>query len=211
MLYRFSPLVAVAAATLVLACSDRTPTGPTALTANIQDNTLAKRKHAQLTGAINQTIGVNHIEGTIQITRFDYDEAAGLLVSGVISGAANGVEFEQAFSQIPATLGGGRDSDAAAAPVSSTATVVGDLVVKPVQTMAIRCDILNLDLGPLNLNVLGLVVDLQEVVLDVFAETGAGNLLGNLLCAVVGLLDGPGILASIGQILEQINTILGAL
>jgi hypothetical protein len=77
--------------------------------------------------------------------------------------------------------------------------------------MAIRCDILNLDLGPLNLNVLGLVVDLQQVVLDVFAETGAGNLLGNLLCAIVGLLDGPGILASIGQILEQINAILGAL
>ena len=210
MLYKFSPLVAIATAALVLACSDRTPTGPSASTANIQDHTLAKRKHASLTGAIDQTIGANHIVGTIEVTRFDYDEVLGLLVSGVLSGTANGVEFTQAFERIPATLGGGKEKDAAAAPAASTATGAGDLMVGPVQTLAVRCDILNLDLGPLNLNVLGLVVDLQEVVLDVFAETGAGNLLGNLLCAVVSLLDGPGILASIGQILERINAILGA-
>ena len=211
MLYRFSPLVAVATAALVLACSDRTPTGPSASTANIQDHTLAKRKHAQLTGAIDQTIGVNRIIGTIQVTRFDYDETAGLLVSGVLSGTANGVAFEQAFSRIPATLGGSKDNGSSvAAPAATTATQVGDLMVGPVQTMSVRCDILNLDLGPLNLNILGLVIDLEPVVLDVFAETGAGNLLGNLLCAVVGLLDGPGILASISQILERINGILGA-
>jgi hypothetical protein len=211
MLYRYSPLVAMATATLILACSDRTPTGPSATPANIQDHTLAKRKHAELTGAIDQTIGANHIVGTLQITRFDYDETAGLLVSGVISGTANGVEFEQAFSRIPATLGGGKEKKLDAATASATATAMGDVMVGPVQTMAVRCDILNLDLGPLNLNVLGLVIDLQQVLLDIFAETGAGNLLGNLLCAILGLLDGPGILASVGPILERVNSILGVL
>ena len=55
---------------------------------------------------------------------------------------------------------------------------------------AASCDILNLVLGPLDLNILGLEVHLDQVVLDIVATTGAGNLLGNLLCAVAGLLDG---------------------
>ena len=49
---------------------------------------------------------------------------------------------------------------------------------------------LNLVLAPLDLNVLGLQVHLNRVVLNVIAQTGAGQLLGNLLCFVAGLLDG---------------------
>ena len=52
------------------------------------------------------------------------------------------------------------------------------------------CDILNLVLGPLDLDLLGLLIHLNRVVLDIVAVAGAGNLLGNLLCAVAGLLDG---------------------
>ena len=52
------------------------------------------------------------------------------------------------------------------------------------------CDILHLVLGPLDLDLLGLQVHLSRVVLDIVAVTGAGNLLGNLLCAITGLLDG---------------------
>jgi hypothetical protein len=51
------------------------------------------------------------------------------------------------------------------------------------------CDILRLRLGPLDLDLLGLVVHLDRVVLDITAEAGPGNLLGNLLCAIAGLLD----------------------
>ena len=59
------------------------------------------------------------------------------------------------------------------------------------QALAATCDILHLNLGPLDLDLLGLVIHLDEVVLDIVAESGAGNLLGNLLCAVAGLLDPP--------------------
>ena len=38
--------------------------------------------------------------------------------------------------------------------------------------------------------------------------TGAGNLLGNLLCAVTGLLDGGG---PLGQIVDLLNSILAIL
>lgn len=51
------------------------------------------------------------------------------------------------------------------------------------------CTVLTLDLGPLHLDLLGLVVDLNQVELDITAVPGSGNLLGNLLCAVAGLLD----------------------
>lgn len=54
------------------------------------------------------------------------------------------------------------------------------------------CQILNLDLGPLDLNLLGLVVHLNEVVLNITADQAPGALLGNLLCAVSHLLDGTG-------------------
>jgi len=70
------------------------------------------------------------------------------------------------------------------------------------------CDILNLVLGPLDLNLLGLTVHLNRVVLDIVAVTGAGNLLGNLLCAVAGLLDGTGLLSTV---LATLNQILAAL
>ena len=69
------------------------------------------------------------------------------------------------------------------------------------------CDILHLVLGPLDLDLLGLQVHLDKVVLNVVAESGPGNLLGNLLCAVAGLLDG-GLSGQLGQLVDLLNTIL---
>jgi hypothetical protein len=51
------------------------------------------------------------------------------------------------------------------------------------------CEILDLVLGPLDLNLLGLRVQLNKVHLRITAISGPGNLLGNLLCAVVNLLN----------------------
>lgn len=73
------------------------------------------------------------------------------------------------------------------------------------------CDILNLVLGPLDLNILGLEVRLQRVVLDIVAVPGAGNLLGNLLCAVAGLLDDGPLAGLLGQLRNLLNQILAAL
>ena len=78
-------------------------------------------------------------------------------------------------------------------------------------TSAVSCDILHLVLGPLDLDLLGLVVHLDKVVLDITAVPGAGALLGNLLCAVVGLLDGTGIGGLSGILTNLLNAILGIL
>lgn len=91
---------------------------------------------------------------------------------------------------------------------------VSEPVAVPVdlQQSAAECQLLNLVLGPLHLDLLGLVIDLNQVVLTITAVPGAGNLLGNLLCAVAGLLDGPlGTNGLLNQIATLLNRILGAL
>ncbi len=76
--------------------------------------------------------------------------------------------------------------------------------------LAPACDILNLVLGPLDLDLLGLQVHLDRIVLNIVAQSGAGNLLGNLLCAVAGLLDG-GLSGVLGRLTNLLNQILGLL
>jgi hypothetical protein len=44
--------------------------------------------------------------------------------------------------------------------------------------------------------VLGLQVNLSRITLDIDAVRGPGNLLGNLLCALVGILDPEDTLAN---------------
>lgn len=89
--------------------------------------------------------------------------------------------------------------------------VDGTTFATPIQTAQVNdgCSILALDLGPLHLDLLGLVIDLEPVVLDITAVPGAGNLLGNLLCAVAGLLDRGGPLQGITALLNRLLTGLG--
>jgi hypothetical protein len=91
---------------------------------------------------------------------------------------------------------------------AGTATTVVSSVALPVSALGSTCDILHLDIAPISLNLLGLQVNLSEIVLDITAQSGPGNLLGNLLCSVAGLLDSPGGLA---RLLNQILGILGGL
>jgi hypothetical protein len=112
---------------------------------------------------------------------------------------------------------------AAGNQIQSTGTLAGNLVssdgtsqaVSQSQTFAVTqldpvgCQVLDLVLAPLDLNLLGLVVHLDRVHLNITAVPGAGNLLGNLLCALVGLLDGAGTLAQIAALLNQILAALG--
>ena len=82
-------------------------------------------------------------------------------------------------------------------------------VAVPVTTGDHSCEILNLTLGPINLNLLGLVVQTNTINVRIAAEPGSGNLLGNLLCEVAKLLDGNG--RALGRLVNLLNQILGAL
>src|SRR5262245_13374126 len=57
----------------------------------------------------------------------------------------------------------------------------------PVAAISGTCQILHLELGPLDLTLLGLHVHLNKVVLNITAQQG-GGLLGDLLCSIANLL-----------------------
>lgn len=66
-------------------------------------------------------------------------------------------------------------------------------------------------LGPLDLNLLGLTIHLNQVVLNSTAVPGAGILLGNLLRAVANSLNGGSLTGILGQLVSELNAILAAL
>jgi hypothetical protein len=179
------------AAFAVFGCSDdaKTPAGPDAQpTASAP--AAAKTQHG-LTAPINDPA----FNGTIQITRI-YQKKGLLFADGVINGQTS---TGQTVSNLKARN----------IPVSTdaTAAATGDVTAQ-----AAGCQILHLDLGPIFLDLLGLQLTTNEIVIDLTAVPGPGNLLGNLLCAVVGLLDqSPLNIGLINSILAQINNLLSQL
>jgi hypothetical protein len=71
------------------------------------------------------------------------------------------------------------------------------------------CQILSLTLQPIDLNLLGLRVRTSRIDLLIEGVRGAGNLLGNLLCGITGILD-PNTLANtpLGQLTQILNALL---
>ena len=79
----------------------------------------------------------------------------------------------------------------------------------PVPVRRTTCEILTLTFGPLDLNLLGLRVQLNRINLRITARRG-GGLLGDLLCAIADLLDG-GIGGQLGQLARLLNRLLNIL
>lgn len=138
-----------------------------------------------VTGTFTDALGgAGQFTGTLDVTRFA-NQGGTLTAIGTLTG----------------TL-----TDSLGAVIGS---VTGIPVALPVGGAAGSCQILHLDLGPLDLNLLGLMVHLDEVVLDITAQSGSGNLLGNLLCAVAHLLDNTG--TTTNALTRLLNQILGLL
>jgi hypothetical protein len=125
------------------------------------------------------------LNGVFTITDFVVNSAGQLVAEGVFTGTAT-------IDGVVTTI-----TDTAASVVVTATQATGS------------CSILALDLGPLHLDVLGLVVDLNEVHLDVTGQTGPGKLLGNLLCTVTGLLDTNAAATAIQRLIDLINSLLG--
>jgi hypothetical protein len=183
-------LIAVLGVALVAAsCSDQSPVNVEEQAVLPTGADFARAPSTLLDGVpVTGTLpGGGTFEGLLDITSLALDENGQLVASGVLTGTA--------------TVGG-----VVTAITQSFTDILADLLG---DGPGASCRILTLDLGPLNLDLLGLVVDLSAISLDVTAVPGAGNLLGNLLCAVAGLLDGPGALLRILDLLDRINDLLG--
>jgi hypothetical protein len=137
----------------------------------------AKAPAGALTIPVTGAGGGAVFNGTFQLQKFATDQQGHLVATGIVSGVT--------------TLANGATSS-----LLRTVTV-------PAAVTQTTCEILHLDLGPLSLNVLGLQIDLSEIVLDITAQPGAGNLLGNLLCSVANLLNDPtGLATLLNRILD---------
>jgi len=134
------------------------------------------------------------VKGTYKITKFAVEKGK-LVAKATFTGNVVGGDGDDTIKKkvtIPVSQG--------AAPAAG----------QDVQAQA-TCNVLNLSLGPLDLNLLGLVVHLDEVNLIIDAVSGPGALLGNLLCAVAGLLDGPSLPGLNDILADLLNLILGNL
>jgi len=134
------------------------------------------------------TAGGGVLNGVLTLTKF-YVQNGAIVADGVLNGTLTD----------PSLSGG-------SSPVTNQA-----VMAIPVSSLSGSCQILNLVLGPLDLNLLGLQVHLNTVVLNITAQPGPGNLLGNLLCSVAGLLNGGNISNVLSQITDLLNQILAAL
>ena len=142
---------------------------------------------------LNTAGATGTFNGTLRITSFAVQNNAVVAVGTVTGTVVNATGVASSVVRtVTLPVMSGSSAKAAAAP------------------KAVGCEVLHLELGPLDLDLLGLVVHLDRVVLDLTAVPGAGNLLGNLLCAVTNLLNGGGALAQIANLLNQILGLLGA-
>lgn len=91
---------------------------------------------------------------------------------------------------------------------TGTLNVVDQAVTLPIGTGSSNgsCTILDLTIQPIDLNLLGLMVHTDTIHLNITAQSGPGNLLGNLLCGVANLLNSGG---NTGGLANLLNNLLG--
>lgn len=138
-----------------------------------------------------------NFKGTLDIVRFE-ERSGGIVAIGTITGKVTG----KGKGNKPVT------QENVVLPVSFTAPVQGQSA-DGVQAQA-TCQILDLVLGPIDLNLLGLRLQVNQIHIQLTAQQG-GGLLGDLLCAVANLLNGGGLLSQIVGVLNQILAALRGL
>jgi hypothetical protein len=139
-------------------------------------------------------------------------------IEGTIEGTTN--TFEGVLDVTRLRLTGGDTLSIVGQLTGEIRNATGGLVDTVNQTVRIPldlsqvgavCDILLLELGPIDLDLLGLIVNVSPIEINIDAQPGPGNLLGNLLCGLAGLLDG-GLGGGLSQVLTQlINRVLSIL
>ena len=172
----------------------------------------------------DQAGGVGRFAGTFNIQRFVVSDNA-IHAVGVITGTATDSQGNVVASglqtvSVPITAASGpiatsnRPQRERAVTFMKTSFDASERSVinpsaSPATVPQASCEILRLSIGAIDLNLLGLTVHLNPVLLVITAVPGPGNLLGNLLCAIANLLNGSGPLAGIVALLNQLLALLG--
>jgi hypothetical protein len=146
------------------------------------------------------TKGNKQFAGTYTIDKF-ISKGGKIYSVGTVKGKLGSKKVTKDNVQVPAAV--------ANATAPAKAAQVPPLPLPPLPA-GNACSILSLDLGPINLNLLGLVVRTNQIQLRIDAVQGPGNLLGNLLCGITGILNPSGALANtpLGQLAQILNALL---
>lgn len=159
---------------------------------------------ANVTGTVTKGKKQGTFEGTFTIQRFRVIDSQ-LVAAGILDGVVtfdDGTtrEIKKAKVALPVDLDashatssipGGGCGCRGTSPVVQIDELQEYTNPEPVSLLKqpplpISCDVLNLVLGPLDLNLLGLEIHLNQVLLDIVANP-AGGLLGSLLSILCGL------------------------
>jgi hypothetical protein len=169
----------------IMATSASAATSPGSANSAATTASAAKSITSAVTGTFTNADGAGTFSGTFTPASFSVVNGV-LEATGLLKGAltdANGTSL-------------GNVSQTTTLPVTTTGAAGA------AAPAALACNVLNLVLGPLNLNLLGLVVTLNEVHLNITAVPG--SLLGDLLCDVANLLNGGGALSGLATLLNEI-------
>jgi hypothetical protein len=133
--------------------------------------------------------GSKGFKGTYTIQRFT-TSGNKVVAVGTLTGKLKGKKVTKNNVKIPATLSVPAQSSQAPNPTEGA------------------CQVLDLVLNPIDLNLLGLRVATSRIEVLIEAIPGGNALLGNLLCAITGILDPQDPAATPGTLAAALNSLL---
>jgi hypothetical protein len=147
----------------------------------------------------------------LEVTAFE----RGGLLGDLLCSVANLLAADTPLSDVLTQLQGQGDLTRFLNGLTSLLDQVFDRITANTSLAGATCSVLSLELGPLELNLLGLEVALDDcsngpVTVDITAIQG-GGLLGDLLCGLANLLNSNGSATAIRALLFQITQVLGQL
>jgi hypothetical protein len=161
----------------------------------------------------SQPLSNGKFQGTATITQFANSGgklvALGTLTGAIMDSTGNVVQSVAANFSAPVSTTSGPTAAPASASASGAASKTAGAAPPPAVTVAAAasCSILNLQVGAIHLDLLGLTLDTNQIMVNLTAVPGAGTLVGNLLCNVSHLLEG----GNVNTVVSVLNQVLAAL
>jgi hypothetical protein len=189
---------------LALAASLLLPAWPTR-TAEAQTEMTPAKLIVPITGSV---AGGGTFVGTLSLQEFAV-RGDQVVAVGMISGAVSGNPKQrrtglQGPVELPVTAGQAADARPPIRNQRGTGLWPGGPMIRPVQQET--CGVLHLETAGTTLNLLGLTVTLNPVVLDISGESG--GVLGNLVCQILAVLNN---VVNLVGLLNQLLGLLGGL
>jgi hypothetical protein len=164
-----------------------------------------------LTGAGSGGVTFN---GTVAVQRFVQQDGQ-VFAIGAVSGSVSGPAGPIGTSiylpvMFPVHVDNGLTSPADRGRIHPASLSAPDYGARVILAQAPTCGVLHLDLGAVNLNLLGVVVTTTPVTIDIDGDTGGP--LGNLVCAILDTVNtAVGLVNLLNSLLGLVTGLLGGL